>query len=164
MSRAKRPRVDIQVQPGRRNEGASASRSAEAAGERERILYVLDNVPDEVILDTLKAAVSKSNSKLPSLATIFNKKKFPPKPQILLQCLRCRENFDPAYNTDSSCKVPHPDWDTTHKTRYGYEWECTSCGKTWTTDGLDDIIESDPEISFCYVGPHTLELSDSDSD
>ena len=133
--------------------------------ERLRLLYVFGNISNETIANTLKEAVQKSDKKLPSLTTIFDKKKFPAKVYVMSTCTRCGREFDPNYNDEKSCKVLHPDWDCTGKSYNGYRWQCTSCDKEWETDGLDDIINSDPDIAFCYVGQHTIEEEpDTDTD
>ena len=167
---SKRRRVEKQCSS---SASASSQRSIKShpktdSSEKERLLYVLENISNKKIVSTLKEAVKKSGEKLPSLATVFDKRKFPSKVEVMSKCGRCGEHFDPNYNNNKSCEVPHPDCDWIRKTYpYGYEWQCTSCEKTWTTDGLDDVIESDPEIHYCYVGRHSVDgdsESDADSD
>ena len=140
-------------------------------GEKDRLVYVFNNLSNEKIAKTLKEAVQKSGEKLPRLTTIFDKKKFPAKVCVMLTCTRCGREFDPNYNDDTSCKILHPDWECVGKTYpHGYRctWQCTSCDMEWETNGgeLDDIVD-DPDREFCYVGQHTIEEepdTDTDSD
>ena len=167
-SQSKRRRIEKECSSSSSASAGSKSRQKNENGEKERLLYVFKNVSKDTVINTLTVAVQQSGEKLPSLATIFNKRGFPAKVDVLSTCTRCGQDFDPNYNSGTSCKLPHPDWNCLG---WGgsprYEWDCTSCKKAWTTCSSDDgeIIESrsDPKIAFCFVGRHTVE-SDPDTD
>ena len=98
---------------------------------------------------------------LSALSLIVDEETFPPK--SLLTCTRCGSEFDPNYNTLTSCTLPHPEIDRIHKTSRGSIWRCDECGEEWESSYYDTC--DDVDVGHCFTGPHTAVVeSESDSD
>ena len=136
-------------------------RSKKALAEKERLLQVFSELPPELALERLKDAVECSDKVLNALSLVFDKETFPS--QSLLTCTRCESEFDPNYNTLTSCTLPHPEIDRIHKSSCGSVWKCDECGEEWQSSDYDTF--DDVDVGDCFTGPHTTVVeSDSDPD
>ena len=142
--------------------GAKAiHRSKKTVAEKERLLHVFSELPAELTLERLKGALECSDQVLNALSLVFDKETFPSK--HLLTCTRCENEFDPKYNTLTSCTLPHPEIDRIHKTSRGSIWRCDECGKEWENSYYDTF--DDVDVGHCFTGLHTAVVdSESDSD
>ena len=140
---AKRPR--LQKSDSVSSDGsASTSKTLIAVSELDRLKYALKNTPDKVVIRKIRQSVDASEKRLPSLSAVFDRRSFPPPVKVLSKCARCKEDFDPNYNTKKSCKIWHDpdDWDY-HSKYYSrrkglrYSWSCAKCEKRWQLSGLD---------------------------
>ena len=133
---------------------SSSPLPADVEVEKNRILYLFDQIDKTTLFDGLKNALMEGNRPLiESLSKVFKKSEFPS--QSSLTCARCEQPFDPNYNSTTSCKLYHPgeEVDRIHKFRNGSRWECDICKKTWDSDDCSDYFGVD--TGFCFVGPHT---------
>ena len=116
--------------------GAKAiHRSKRTLAEKERLLHVFSELPAELALERLKSALECSDQVLNALSLVFDEDTFPSK--HLLTCTRCESEFDPQYNTLTSCTLPHPEIDRIHKTSSGSIWRCDECGEEWESSYYD---------------------------
>ncbi len=126
--------------------------------ERARLVYVLETVANEDIVERLKSAVIISDQSLKLLSTIFNEEIFPSaSPSV--ECTRCGENYDPAYNMVEACKVKHPKdaINAVDSDQYGTDFECDECNYTWTVNRDCMVDEDISDCGYCFIGPHTTE-------
>ena len=141
--------------------GAKAiHRSKMTLAEKDRLLHVFNELPAELVLERIKGALECSGQVLNALSLVFDKETFPSK--SLLTCTRCESEFDPQYNTLTSCTLPHPEVDRIHKTSRGSMWRCDKCGEEWKSSYYDTF--DDVDVGHCFTGPHTAVVeSESDS-
>ena len=146
----------------RRFPGAKAvHHSKVAVAEKEGLLHVFSELSQELVLQRLKDAMQCSDLVLSALSLIFDEETFPPK--SLLTCTRCGSEFDPNYNTLTSCTLPYPEIDRIHKTSHGSIWRCDECGEEWESNYYDTF--DDVDVGHCFIGPHTAVVElESDSD
>ena len=133
---------------------SSSPLPADVEAEKNRLLYIFNQVDKTTLFDGLKNALMEGNRPLiESMSKVFKKSDFPS--QSSLTCARCEQPFDPNYNSTTSCKLYHPgeEVDRIHKFRNGSRWECDVCKKTWDSDDCSDYFGVD--TGFCFIGPHT---------
>ena len=126
--------------------------------QRDRLLYIFSKISIKILFGRIKRAVKEgADDKLVgSLATLFGEDIFPSK--VSLTCARCKEEFDPNYNSMMSCKLPHYEIDRSMKHGYGATWTCHDCKRTWEGD---DYNFCDADVGYCFEGPHTAIVDDS---
>ena len=137
--------------------------AADVEAEKNRLLYLFDQVDKTILFDGLKNALMEGNRPLiESMSKVFNKSDFPA--QSSLKCARCEQPFDPNYNSTTSCKLYHPgeEVDRIHKFHNGSRWQCDICKKTWDSDDCSDYFGVD--TGFCFIGPHTAVEYELDKD
>ena len=133
---------------------SSSPLPADVEAEKNRLLYLFEQVDKTTLFDGLKNALIEGNRPLiESMSKVFKTSDFPS--QSSLTCARCEQPFDPNYNSTTSCKLYHPgeEVDRIHKFRNGSRWECDICKKTWDSDDCSDYFGVD--TGFCFIGPHT---------
>ena len=133
---------------------SSSPLPADVEAEKNRLLYLFEQVDKTTLFDGLKNALIEGNRPLiESMSKVFKTSDFPS--QSSLTCARCEQPFDPNYNSTTSCKLYHPgeEVDRIHKFRNGSRWECDICKKTWDSDDSSDYFGVD--TGFCFIGPHT---------
>ncbi len=127
--------------------------------ERARSVYILETVPNKDIVERLKSAVIISDQSLTLLSTIFNEEIFPSaSPSV--ECTRCGEKYDPAYNMVEACKVNHPkdSIDAVYSDWCGTEFECNDWNSKWSVNRNCCMVDEDMgDSGYCFVGPHTTE-------
>ena len=162
--KAKRPRLQKSGSVSSDGSASGTSKTFKAVSELDRLKYALKNTSDNVIIRKIRQSVDSSEKRLPSFSAVFDKRSFPPPVKVLSKCARCKEDFDPNYNSKRSCKIFHDpdDWDY-HSKYYSrrkglrYNWSCAKCKKRWQLSGLDDDF-SDEDEAICYIGRHTIDL------
>ena len=85
----------------------TAIKPSDHDAKRARLKYVLQTIAQEDIVERIKSALMVSDPFLTLLSNIFDKELFPGESPSL-KCTRCDLDYDPAYNTTDSCKLPHP--------------------------------------------------------
>lgn len=127
------------------------------------MLYLFDQMEKGILIDGLKNSITAGNQEvIKAISNVFDESVFPPRSSA--RCARCEREFDPNYNTVTSCKLYHPgeNIDRIHKFRNGSTWQCYTCNKTWDSDDCCDFFGVD--TGFCFVGPHTVVEYELDKD
>ena len=132
-----------------------------AVAEKERLLHVFSELSPELVLQRLEDVLECSDLVLSALSLVFDEETFPPK--SLLTCTHCGSEFDPNYNTLTSCTLSHPEIDRIHETSCGSIWRCDECGEEWESSYYDTFDHVD--VGHCFTERHTAVVeSESDSD
>ena len=141
----------------------TAAADVKLEAEKSRLLYLFDQVEKGILIDGLKNSITAGNREvIQAISNVFDESVFPPRSSAM--CARCEREFDPNYNTVTSCKLYHPgeNIDRIHKFRNGSTWQCYTCNKTWNSDDCCDFFGVD--TGFCFVGPHTAVEYELDKD
>lgn len=148
-----------------RSRAAAAARAVEAAqdtelpGERGRITNALDRLPPKEVVQLVRDSL-RSIDGLRAIAAHIFPPEIAPAPNVL-HCLRCDEDFDPAFAGRNACKMLHPDdfvktcWDGSKKS-----WRhCRRCDANFHLDGFHSCgkqsMSDDGE--YCFQGEHTTD-------
>ena len=134
----------------------TAIKPSDIDAERARLKYVLQTVSQEDIVERIKSALMVSDPFLTLLSNIFDKELFPGESPSL-KCTRCDLDYDPAYNTTDSCKLPHPreSIDAVSSDQYGTTFQCDECDTTWDVDRDCTLDDDMTDCGYCFIGPHT---------
>ena len=141
----------------------TAAADVKLEAEKSRLLYLFDQVEKGILIDGLKNSITAGNREvIQAISNVFDESVCPPRSSAM--CARCEREFDPNYNTVTSCKLYHPgeNIDRIHKFRNGSTWQCYTCNKTWNSDDCCDFFGVD--TGFCFVGPHTAVEYELDKD
>lgn len=130
------------------------------AEEKDRLHYVLSNVSPDIVVERLKSALASNVQTRTALTLVFDKKSFPPPSKA--RCTRCDEEYDPNYNSRTSCQLPHEELERVHKHSRGSTWECAKCCGSWESSSYDSC--DDVDLGFCFEGAHTDEEQDSEEE
>ncbi|CRK94956.1 CLUMA_CG008444, isoform A [Clunio marinus] len=117
-------------------------------GERDRILRGLETI--ERYINLKEFVLEKCNESVESLehlSKLFPQSLMPKISDLTTKCERCGMFFAPAYNTDKSCQMDHPNDCLQFIEKY--EYECIRC--------LNAFYQGRKRKVLCFVGTHTID-------
>ena len=116
-------RKDVETKAAKLRQRVQEVRSlqeSELPSERDRIDHGLAQMSPKDIVSRLIADVGVSVDSLRHLAELFPESVMPTKREE--RCLRCGKQFDPNFNSDDACTMPHVNsrqmWDGSKKSWY----------------------------------------------
>lgn len=127
-------------------------------GERERLEYGLSKMSASDVLAALREHMASSVDGLRDVARVLPPSVLPS--QATATCRRCGKAVDPGYTSDLVCRVAHPEDCVvrTWKDRDGASFECSQCGKAWSSESYCYYGFASPaaDEECCFVGRHEL--------